>query len=52
MAETNTSASGAPTTEEGLLKDRLKFWSAATGFMVRVAIGLVVLLFLLWFFLV
>ncbi len=52
MAETKLRGAAAPSTAEGFLADRLSFWSAVTKFMTRIAIGLVVLLALLWWFLV
>jgi hypothetical protein len=52
MAETSVRGPASPSTAEGFLADRLSFWSAVTKFMTRVAIGLAVLLLLLWWFLV
>ncbi len=41
-----------PTTAEGFLADRMKFWGSFTRFTSWVAAFLVVLLALLWIFLV
>lgn len=42
----------APSTSDGFLADRLRFWTSATKFMTNVVIGIVVLLVLMWWFLV
>jgi hypothetical protein len=48
---TNTAPTG-PVTEEAFAADRQRFWASVVKFATRVAIGLVVLLLLLWYFLV
>jgi hypothetical protein len=52
MAETVQGGATAPTTAEGFLADRLRFWHSATKFMTNVAVALVVLLLFLWWWLV
>jgi hypothetical protein len=52
MADNTQPAAAAPTTAEGFLADRLRFWTSATKFMTNVIIALAVLLALLWWFLV
>jgi hypothetical protein len=52
MADTMHTSPTGPVTEEAFLADRLKFWDSVTKFMTRVAVALVVLLTLLWYFLV
>ncbi len=52
MADNLQTTPGAPTTEEGFLADRIRFWTAATRFMTFVVIGLVALLLFLWWWLV
>ena len=42
----------APSTSDGFLADRLSFWATVTKFGTRVAIGIGVLLLLMWYFLV
>ncbi len=51
MAESYTAPTG-PVTEDAFLADRQRFWASATKFGTNVAIGLVVLLILMWYFLV
>lgn len=41
----------APTTEDGLIADRMQFWSWFTGTTTRAAIGVAVLLIVLAYFL-
>ncbi len=43
-------AVAAPTTEDGLIADRMRFWSWFTGTTTRAAIGIAVLLILLAYF--
>jgi|GEM_PF-2351745 len=52
MADNRARGPAAPSTSEGFLADRLSFWAAVTKFGTRVAIGLAVLMVLLWWFLV
>ena len=52
MADNIQRGPAAPSTSEGFLADRLSFWATVTKFGTRVAIGLVVLLLLMWYFLV
>jgi hypothetical protein len=52
MADVTRTAPGAPTTEEGFLADRMRFWSSATKFMTYVIAFLVCLLLFLWWWLV
>jgi hypothetical protein len=52
MADISQGTPSAPTTAEGFMADRLSFWASATKFMTNVAIAIVVLLVLLWWFLV
>jgi len=52
MAEKLARGPAAPSTAEGFVADRLSFWNAVTKFGTWVAIGLVVLMVLLWWFLV
>jgi hypothetical protein len=51
MAQVPTSTE-APVTEEAFLADRMAFWAFFTGLTFKVAVGLVVLLVLLAYFLV
>jgi hypothetical protein len=52
MADVTQSAPSGPTTEEGFVADRLRFWNAATRFVTYVIAFLVVLLLVLWWWLV
>ncbi len=52
MANTTSAVPTGPVTEEGFLADRMRFWAAVTKFMTYVAVGLVMLMLLLWYFLV
>jgi hypothetical protein len=56
MTDSHSAADGAvprgPTTTEGFLADRMKFWASFTRFTTFVALFLVVLLAALWWFLV
>jgi hypothetical protein len=52
MADATQPAPSAPTTEEGFLADRQRFWTSATKFMTYVIAFLVVLLMFLWWWLV
>ncbi len=52
MAQSMPTTPTGPVTEEAFLADRLRFWDSVTKFGTRVAIGLAVLLILLWYFLV
>jgi hypothetical protein len=56
MTDVHSAADGAiqrgPTTTEGFVADRMKFWASFTRFTTFVALFLVVLLAALWWFLV
>jgi hypothetical protein len=51
MTDSSPAPTG-PTTAEGFLADRVRFWGSFTKFTTAVAAFLVVLLVLLWIFLV
>ncbi len=51
MAELQSAPTG-PVTEDAFLADRQRFWASAVKFGTNVAVGLVVLMILLWYFLV
>lgn len=51
MAQTSSSTSGAPVTEDAFLADRQKFWSSFTGFTTGSVIAVVALLVLMAIFL-
>jgi hypothetical protein len=52
MADTAHLPSSGPTTEEGFLADRQRFWGSVTRFMTYVVVALVCLLLILWWWLV
>ncbi len=52
MTDASPVTNRGPTTAEGFLADRLKFWASFTRFTTFVAMFLIVLLALLWIFLV
>jgi hypothetical protein len=52
MADVSQSAPSGPTTEEGFLADRQRFWNSAIRFTTYVIAFLVLLLLFLWWWLV
>jgi hypothetical protein len=52
MTDAQSLTPSGPTTTEGFLADRMRFWASFTRFTTFVAAFLVVLLALLWWFLV
>jgi fatty acid desaturase len=52
MADNIPTTPSAPTTAEGFLADRIRFWTSATKFMTYVVVGLIGLLLFLWWWLV
>ncbi len=52
MADVTQSAPSGPTTEEGFLADRERYWHSATRFMTYVIAFIVCLLAFLWWWLV
>jgi hypothetical protein len=52
MTNAQPATQSGPTTTEGFLADRMRFWASFTRYTTFVAAFLIVLLSLLWWFLV